>query len=70
MLVLDDPRLKITQARDVRLLSHERAVSHLRQCFTSVILSPDKEGTEKSCAEALGLCTFIRSYNFIASLHC
>lgn len=67
--VLDDPHLKLTQAKDVRWLSHERAVSHLRQCFTSVILSLDKEGTENNCAEAAGLCTFIRSYNFIASLY-
>lgn len=46
-----------------------RAVSHLRQCFTSVILSLDKEGTKNNCAEAAGLCTFIRLYNFIASLY-
>ena len=67
--VLDDPHLKLTQAKDVRWLSHERAVSHLRQCYTSVILSLDKEGTENNCAEAAGLCTFIRSYNYIASLY-
>ena len=40
--VLDDPHLKLTQAKDVRWLSHERAVSHPRQCFTSVILSLDR----------------------------
>ena len=67
--VLDDPHLKLTQAKDVRWLSHERAVSHLQQCFTSVILSLDKERTENNCAEAAGLCTFIRSYSFIASLY-
>ena len=37
--VIDDPQLKLTQAKDVRWLSHERAVSHLRQCLKSVILS-------------------------------
>ena len=67
--VLDDPHLKLTQAKDVRWLSHERAVSHLRQCYTSVILSLDKEGTENNCAEAADLCTFIRSYSYIASLY-
>ena len=43
--VLNDPHLKITQAKDVRWLSHDKAVSHLRQCFKSVILSLE-EGTE------------------------
>ena len=28
----------------------------------------DKEGTEHHCAEEAGLLTFVRSYNFIASL--
>ena len=64
--VLDDPQLKLTQAKDVRWLSHEKAVSHLRQCFTSVILSLEKEGNERNCAETVGLLTFIRSYKFIA----
>ena len=27
--VLNDPSLKLTQAKDVRWLSHDRAVSHL-----------------------------------------
>ena len=66
--VLDDPRLKLTQAKDVQWLSHEKAVSHLRQCFTSVIMSLEKEGTERHNAEAAGLLTFVRSFKFIASL--
>ena len=33
--VLDDPQLKLTQAKDVRWLSHERAVSHLCKCSSS-----------------------------------
>ena len=53
----------------MRWLSHERAVSNFRQCFTSVLLSLDKEGTELHCAEAAGLLTFVRSYNLIASLY-
>ena len=67
--VLDDPHLKITQAKDVRWLSHDKAVSHLRQCLKSVILSLEKEGTERNNAEAAGLLSFIRSYKFIASLY-
>ena len=37
--VLNDTHLKLTQAKDVRWLSHEKAVSNLRKCFTSVITS-------------------------------
>ena len=51
------------------LISHEKAVSHLRQCFTSVIMSLEKEGTERHNAEAAGLLTFVRSFKFIASLY-
>ena len=53
--VLDDPQSKLTQAKDVRWLSHERAVSHLRKCFKSVLLSLDKEGMVRNNAEAAGL---------------
>ena len=67
--VLDDPHLKITQAKDVRWLSHDKAVSHLRQCFKLVILSLEKEGTERHNTEVAGLLSFIRSYKFIASLY-
>ena len=67
--VLDDPHLKITQAKDVRWLSHNKAVSHLCQCFKSIILSLEKEGTERHNAEAAGLLSFLRSYKFIASLY-
>jgi hypothetical protein len=67
--VIDDPMLKLTQAKDVRWLSHERAVSHLRQCLKSVILSLEQESSERNNAEAAGLLSFIRTYNFIASLY-
>ena len=50
--VLNNPQLKLTQAKDVRWLLHERAISNLCQCFTSVLLSLDKEGIECHCAEA------------------
>ena len=60
--------MKLTQAKDVRWLSHEKAFSHLRQCFTSVILSLE-EGNERNCAEVAGLLTFVRFYKFISSLY-
>ena len=67
--VLDDPLLKLTQAKDVRWLSHDKAVNHLRQCFKSVLQSLEKEATERNNAEAAGLLTFIRSYRFVAALY-
>ena len=67
--VLNDPSLKLTQAKDVRWLSHDRAVSHLRQCLPSVIISLEREAVERNNAEALGLVTFIKKYKFIAVLY-
>ena len=67
--VLNDPSLKLTQAKDVRWLSHDRAVSHLRQCLPSVITSLEREAVERNNAEALGLVTFITKYKFIAALY-
>ena len=64
--VLDDPLLKLTQAKDVRWLPHKKAVSHLRQCFSSVIVCLEREASERSNAEAAGLLTFIK---FVASLY-
>ena len=37
--VLNNPKLKLTKALDVRWLSHERAVENLRKCLPSVITS-------------------------------
>ena len=37
--ILEDPRLKLTQAKDVHWLSHELAVNNLRKCLKSVITS-------------------------------
>ena len=36
--VLNDPRLNLTQAKYFCWLSHDRAVSHLRKCFSSVLV--------------------------------
>ena len=36
--VLNEPRLSLTQAKYVCWLSHDRAVSHLRKCFSSVLV--------------------------------
>ena len=44
--VVNDPQLKLTQAKDVRWLSHEKTVRNLRQCLPSVLTSVEREATE------------------------
>ena len=66
--VLNDPKLKLTKASDVRWLSHEKAVDNLRKCLPSVITSLEQEASERHDAQALGLATFVKSYNFVATL--
>ena len=67
--VLDDPRLSLTQAKDVRWLSHDKAVDHLRKCFHSVLVSLEREAQERHNAEAAGLASFIKKYEFVAALY-
>ena len=66
--MLNDPKLKLTKALDVRWLSHERAVENLRKCLPSVITSLEREASERHDAQALGLATFVKSYKFVATL--
>ena len=67
--VLDDPRLSLMQAKDVRWLSHDKAVNHLRNCFPSVLVSLEREAQERHNAEAAGLASFIKKYEFVAALY-
>ena len=57
--VLNDPKLKPTQVKDVRWLSHEKAISNLRRCLSSVITSLERSAEEWNCAQAAGLVGFI-----------
>ena len=67
--VLNDPQLKLTQAKDVRWLSHEKAVSNLHQCLPSVLASLEREATERTDAQAFGLAIFVKDSFFVASLY-
>ena len=66
--ILNDPRLKLTEAKDVRWLSHEKAVSNLHRCLPSVLASLEREASERHDAQALGLASFTRKYEFIGTL--
>ena len=67
--VLNDPCLKLTQAKDVRWLSHDKAVSNLRRCLPSVIASLEREAEERNNAEASGLAAYVKTYKFVAALY-
>ena len=66
--VLNNPRLKLTEAKDVRWLSHERAVSNLRRCLSSVIASLEREASEQHDAQALGLNICKKKNDFVVTL--
>ena len=66
--VLNDPQLKLTQAKDVRWLSHEKTVSNLKRCLPSVITNLEREA-EQNCAQTADLVGFIKQYKFVASLY-
>ncbi|XP_060085540.1 zinc finger protein 862-like [Ylistrum balloti] len=47
-VILNDPKIKITQAKDVRWLSHDAAIQSIRQCLESIITSLEREAQERS----------------------
>ena len=67
--VLNDPHLKLTQAKDVRWLSHEKTVSNLRRCFFFFFTSLEREAEERNCTQAAGLVVFAKKYKFVAALY-
>ena len=66
-MVLDDPVLRLEQAKDVRWLSHRAAIEALRR-LVSVRTFLDYEASERSEPTASGLLNFMRKYFFVASL--
>ena len=48
--VLNEPQLKLKQAKDVRWLTHCNAVEALRKSYKSVVFSLSREASERSCA--------------------
>lgn len=66
--VLNEPQLKLKQAKDVRWLTHCNAVEALRKSYKSVVFSLSREASERSCATAAWLHTFVTKYFFIAGI--
>lgn len=64
--VLEDPVIKLKQAKDVRWLSHESAISYILQTIKSLMVSLEREGSERDEPAAIGLAKFVKTYYFVA----
>ena len=64
--VLDDPIIKLKQAKDVKWLSHEAAISSILRTIPSLIASLEREASERKEPAAVGLVKFVKTYYFIA----
>ena len=67
-MVLEDPVLRLKQAKDVRWLSHQAAVDALRRSIVAVLTSLDCEAAERNEPTAVELKSFMLQYFFVASL--
>lgn len=54
-MVLADPVIKLKQAKDVRWLSHETAISSILSTMPSLIASLEREASERKEPAAVGL---------------
>ena len=66
--VLEDPILKTKEAGDTRWLSHDQAVSTVRQILPSAIVHMEEEA-DKGDALALGIVHVMRNYYFVAYVY-
>jgi hypothetical protein len=64
----NDPVLKLSQAKDVRWLSHDKATQTLKKCIPSVITSLEREAEERNDCQAMGLAVFVQTYKFLLTL--
>ncbi|XP_052212530.1 zinc finger protein 862-like [Dreissena polymorpha] len=67
--LLQEPDLKLVEAKDVRWLSHDKATTTLRRCLPSIYKSLDREAEERNDARAAGLAKFSQNYQFVLTLH-
>ena len=51
-----------------RWLSVKRCVKRLKTCFSSVVITLEKEGTERGEAKAIGLYCLVSEYVFVCTL--
>ena len=65
---IQEKQSKLLEPSSTRWLSIERSVQRLKDCFVSVVLSLEREGTERSEAKAIGLSKLILEYRFVCTM--
>ncbi|WAR27958.1 hypothetical protein MAR_013662, partial [Mya arenaria] len=58
LTILEEPKVKVTEAKDVRWLSHNKAVKAIRHCLPSLLTSLEHEARERCDAMAFGAGDF------------
>ena len=66
--LLGDPQLKVKEAKDVRWLSHQKAVATIVRTFPSLIASLQSEANNRGNPTALGLFTLMTKFDFLCAL--
>ena len=67
--ILNDPIIKLKEAKDVRWLSHEHAIRALIRTLPSLITILEREATERDEPTAVGLVRVVKTYYFVASCY-
>ena len=67
--ILNDPVIKLKEAKDVRWLSNEHAIKALIRILPSLITSLEREATERGEPTAVGLVRVVKTYYFISSCY-
>ena len=67
--ILNDPKIKLREAKDVRWLSHDAAITAILRTLPSLIASLDREASERGEPVASGLLRFVKTYFFVATAH-
>ena len=64
--VMNDPKIKFKEAKDVRWLSHANAIKAIVRTLPSLLISLDREAAERGDPTEKGLPKFAKAYNFVA----
>ena len=64
--VLDQPMIKCKEAKDVRWLSHDMAIKAVIRTYPAILISLDREASERGEPIAHGLLKFMKCYKFLA----
>ena len=66
--ILEDPTLKFKLPSATRWLSRAQTIDAVRRSLSSLLVSLDREASERADATAVGLVTLCRNYMFVATI--